>query len=245
MGLLNEKRDGNGDDDEKPAHEVRMESLFIGKYQVTFQEYDAFCEATGREKPEDRGWGRGRRPVIYVDWYDAVEYCNWLNEIWGLEKVYEINKGKKDPNNKKWLVTINENANGYRLPTEAEWEYAARGGQQSKDFTYAGSNNLDEVGWYGDNSGGKTHPVGEKKPNELGLYDMSGNVYEWCWDWFDGDYYQPSPKDDPHGPESGSYRVIRGGYWALNARACRVADRDDGYPARRSYNVGFRLVRSS
>ncbi|MCB0595634.1 MAG: formylglycine-generating enzyme family protein, partial [Phaeodactylibacter sp.] len=125
MGWLNEKRDGEGFGDEKPAHEVKVNHFSIGKYSVTFEEYDAFCESTSREKPKDAGWGRGRRAAIYVDWYDALEYCNWLSEIWGLEKVYEIGKGQKDPNNrsgsddKKWLITVNESANGYRLPTEA------------------------------------------------------------------------------------------------------------------------------
>ncbi|MCB0375931.1 MAG: SUMF1/EgtB/PvdO family nonheme iron enzyme, partial [Sinomicrobium sp.] len=251
MGWLNEQRDGDGFFYEKPAHELKLNSFAIGRYPVTFEEYDAFCEAAGREKPEDEGWGRGRRPVIYVDWYDAVEYCNWLSEIWGLEQVYEVDKKQKDPNNKyendpkKWLVTADENANGYRLLTEAEWEYAARGGQKSEGFLYAGSNDLDEVGWYGSNSGSKTHPVGEKQPNELGLHDMSGNVYEWCWDWFAGDYYQSSPEDNPGGPDQGSYRVNRGGNWNSNPQNCRAACRNNWNPANRNNNVGFRLARSS
>ncbi len=250
MGWLNEKRDGDGFDDEKPAHEVKLNSFAIGRYPVTFEEYDAFCEAAGREKPEDRGWGRGRRPVIYVDWYDALEYCNWLSGIWGLEQVYEIDKKQKDPNNKyendskKWLVTADENANGYRLPTEAEWEYAARGGQKSEGFLYSGSNKLDEVGWYGSNSGSKTHPVGEQQPNELGLYDMSGNVYEWCWDWFGHYYYRSSPKDNPRGPGQGSSRVHRGGHRGNIAKFCRAACRGCWNPGHPLLEIGFRLARS-
>ncbi len=252
MGWLNEERDGEGYDDEKPAHEVRLKDFSIGRYSVTMQEYDAFCEATGRDNPKDSGWGRGRRPAIYVDWYDAIEYCNWLSEIWGLEKVYEISKDKKDPNNKndsdnkKWLVTMKENANGYRLPTEAEWEYAARGGQESKGFQYAGSNDLDEVAWHDKNAGSKTHPVGEKKPNELGLYDMSGNVYEWSWDWYDGEYYQlfsNEVEENPLGPESGSGRVLRGGSWSIdNGRYYRVSSRYWYYPGSRLNDIGFRLA---
>ena len=251
MGWLNEERDGNGrHDGEKPAHEVTLDSFFIGKYQVTFEEYDSFCESTGREKLGDEGWGRGRRPVINVHWYDAIEYCNWLSEIWGLEKVYNIDKEKEDPNiissdNKKWLVTFNKDANGFRIPTEAEWEYAARGGQESKGYPYAGSKDLNEVGWYMDNAGGKTHPVGEKKPNELGLYDMSGNVYEWCWDWFSHNYYQSSPKDDPQGPDSSFRRVRRGGHWCDNPPFCRVAYRNLWSVISSNNNfVSFRLVRS-
>ncbi len=253
MGWLNKERDGEGYDDEKPAHEVKVNDFYISKYQVTFEEYDAFCEATDREKPKDRGWGRGSRPAIYVDWYDAIEYCNWLSGIWGLEKVYEIDKSQKDPNNKssednkKWLVKANWEANGYRLPTEAEWEYAARGGPKSKGYTYAGSNKLDEVGWYSGNSGSKTHPVGEKPPNELGLYDMSGNVYEWCWDWFGENYYRQFEKtkaDAPKGPESGNYRVVRVGSWLDSDNYCRVAIRGGNYPDFRSGYQGFRLART-
>lgn len=257
---------------EKPVHKVKLSSFYLGRYAVTFEEYDVFCEATNREKPKDAGWGRGRRPVIYVDWYDAVEYCNWLSGIWGLEKMYKIDKDRKDPNNKsnsddkKWLVTINEDANGYRLPTEAEWEYAARavfspsgrgqgGGKvrfgNGKDIADPGEINFDGsesykkpysvVGEYRR----KTVPVGSlNSPNALGLHDMSGNVYEWCWDWFAGDYYQSSPEDNPRGPGQGSYRVDRGGHWYSGPPYCRAAYRGSWPPAYRLNRVGFRLARS-
>jgi|GEM_PF-3353505 len=250
MGWLNKERDGDGNNDEKPAHEVRLDTFSISKYQLTFNEFDAFCEVTGRKKPEDRGWGRDRRPAINVDWYDAVEYCNWLSEIWGLEKAYEIDKKREDSNNKsdydnkKWLVSRKKDAGGYRLPTEAEWEYAARGGQESENYRYAGRKSLPEVGWYRNNGGSKTYPVGERKPNELGLYDMSGNVFELCWDWFSSDYYKSSPKDNPQGPESGTYRVLRGGAWDYRAQYCRVSHRYHWLPTLGPF-VGFRLVRSS
>ena len=127
------------------------------------------------------------------------------------------------------------------MPTEAEWEYAARGGKQSRGYKYAGSNNVGEVGWYDGNSS-KTKPVKGKKANELGLYDMSGNVWEWCWDWYDSDYYSSSPKNNPTGPSSGSYRVVRGGSWNNDPESLRVAIRyglnlDDS-----NYNLGFRPV---
>jgi formylglycine-generating enzyme required for sulfatase activity len=124
----------------------------IGKYPVTFEEYDYFCEATGREKPSDEGWGRGRRPVINVTAYDAEAYCEWLSKVTG---------------------------KFYRLPTENEWEYACRGGSDGEYCFGDDVSQLVDYAWYSDNSEGKTHPVGEKKPNNYGLYDMHGNVWEW------------------------------------------------------------------
>ncbi len=138
-------------------------------------------------------------------------------------------------------VSWDDTANGWCLPTEAEWEYAARGGNKSKGYKYSGSNTAGDVAWYSDNSGDKTHPVGGKAPNELGLYDMSGNVWEWCWDWKGS--YSSGSQSDPRGPASGSYRVARGGGWIISARYLRSADRDYNSPGISNYNLGFRLVR--
>jgi formylglycine-generating enzyme required for sulfatase activity len=175
-------------------------------------------------------------PVEQVNWFKAVEFCNKLSQNEGLAPAYTVN-GED--------VSWNRSANGYRLPTEAEWEYAARGGNGSPgNFTYAGSNNVDEVAWYNGNSGDKTHPVGTKKANGLGLYDMSGNVWEWCWDWY-GDY-SGSAQTDPVGVSSGSYRVLRGGgSWGSSALEVRSAYRSYLNPSYRNffiYGVGFRLV---
>ncbi len=226
-----EGRDGNCSDNEKPAHQVTLSDFFIGKTEVTFAEYDAFCEATKREKPKDEGWGRGQHPVINVTWYDAVAYCNWLSEQQGLTAAYAI-AGEK--------VTLQPSGKGYRLPTEAEWEYAARSGAKSKNYPYSGSKDFREVAWSNYNSGNKTHIVGSKKANELGLYDMSGNVYEWCADW-DGDYVKAT-QTNPKGPNIGKSRVLRGGSWSYASQFCRVAHRMNGGPGVSDSQIGFRLV---
>jgi formylglycine-generating enzyme required for sulfatase activity len=214
------------------SHQVTLSDFLIAKHQLTFEEYDAFRKSTGRVLPDDMGWGRGSRPVIFVSWFDAVDYCNWRSQQEGLGEVYQINQQQVDAN---WQ------ASGYRLPTEAEWEYAARGGQQSQGFEYAGSNNIDEVAWYSENSGSKTQPAGQKKANELGLYDMSGNVWEWCWDWKAA--YPISATNDPKGPDTGSRRVVRGGSWYGYPARVRVANRSYGTPDLRHGFIGFRLAR--
>lgn len=215
------------------AHQVTLRDFLIAKYPLTFDEYDAFCKATGRDLPSDVRWGRGKRPVINVSWYDAIHYCNWRSKQEGLMEVYQIIKQQQ--------ISPNWQANGYRLPTEAEWEYAARGGQQSQGFKYAGRNNVDEVAWYYKNSEGKTQTVGQKQANELGLYDLSGNVWEWCWDWY-GDY-PTKAMEDTQGPDTGSFRVGRGGSWHNVAIDARVEDREFINPASRGHNIGFRLAR--
>jgi formylglycine-generating enzyme required for sulfatase activity len=175
-------------------------------------------------------------PVEAVSWYDAIEYCNKRSIREGLMPAY---RGSGDD------ITCAVKASGYRLPTEAEWEYAARGGKLGEFlvYRYAGSNNVDSVGWYDGNSGNKTHPIGKKQPNDLGLYDMSGNVFEWCWDWYDD--YPTSSQTDPMGASSGSFRVFRGGSWGNYGRLLRSAWRNINTPSERYFNIGFRLVRPS
>ncbi len=133
----------------------------------------------------------------------------------------------------------------YRLPTEAEWEYVARGGKQSQDYKYSGSNNIDEVAWYTGNSGGNTHPVGTKASNELGIYDMSGNVWEWCSDLYDKNYYTYSPQNNPQGSARSTGRVLRGGSWFNIADYCRVANRLGNYPFSIYNYYGFRIALSA
>jgi formylglycine-generating enzyme required for sulfatase activity len=217
------------EDDERPVHMVTISrSFYISKYEVTQREWR---EVMGTNPSYFKGESL---PVESVSWYDVVEYCNRLSIREGLTPAYTISGNN---------VTWDRSANGYRLPTEAEWEYAARGGNQSRGYTYAGSNSADDVGWYDANSGGKTHPVGHKKPNELGLYDMSGNVWEWCWDWYGG--YSSSSQTDPEGPSRGDYRVGRGGGWDNSTRGLPVASRGYSGPTDGNFYLGFRLVRTA
>jgi len=218
--------------DEQPVHTVKItRSFYIAPYAVTFEEYDRFH----KDKANDAGWGRGKRPVMGVDWNSAVAYCNWRSEKEGFTLCYS-GRGK--------ATQCDFFANGYRLPTEAEWEYAARGGLKSHGYLCAGSDNPDDVAWHVDNSGGQIHFVGQKQPNELGLYDMSGNVWEWCWDWYGEDYYASSPLADPTGPALGTDKVRRSGSWHEAATYIRSTFRSaDGlsYPGAN----GFRLVRTA
>jgi len=154
-------------------------------------------------------------PVEVVSWNDIQEFIGKLNRKTG---------------------------KNYRLPSEAEWEYAARGGNRSRGYQYSGGNNPDDFIWYSSNSDIRSHPVGQKKPNELGIYDMSGNVWEWCGDWYDKRFYFSRKIVNPKGPSRGFYHVIRGGSWNCNTQFCRVSDRSNHYPDARDYDVGFRLV---
>jgi len=231
---------GGGDSDEKPTHKVTFTyNFYIRKYETTFDEYDAFCEATGKSSADDENWGRGNRPVINVSWNDAIAYCNWLSDKEKLPKAYDSNGNLLDKNGS--ITTDPSKVVGYRLPTEAEWEYAARGGKKSKGYRYSGSDNVDEVAWYEQNSGGMTQEVGKKAPNELGIYDMSGNVWEWCSDMFRD--YSSSAQTNPYN-NSGSYRVFRGGSWYSIATYVRVALRNGGSPTNTVIYLGFRIART-
>lgn len=229
-----EEQGSDADSDEKPVHEVTLSDYYIGKFEVTQGLWTAVMGSNPSyfKKGDDY-------PVEQVSWNDIQTFLTKLNQLTGKT---------------------------YVLPTEAQWEYAARSGRggstkvyvwcsggaiafsgsvsgssgSGEATKYSGSDDIDEVAWYTNNSGGSTHPVGQKQPNALGLYDMSGNVWEWCSDWYGS--YSNEAQTNPTGPSTGASRVLRGGGWHRNARYCRVSHRGDGGPGARDLNHGFRVV---
>jgi formylglycine-generating enzyme required for sulfatase activity len=231
-----------GSDDEKPAHKVTITSFYMGKYEVTNRDFKKFVDATGyktdAEQPDSvnfkhglppRGANNGTwktdnkgmplpasdsmHPVCNISWNDAVAYLKWLSRVTG---------------------------KSYRLPTEAEWEYAAKGGNNSKGYKYAGGNDLKEVAWFVGNSDKKSHTIGQKLPNELGINDMSGNIQEWCSDWYGESYYKVSPASDPKGPEISKGKVLRGGSWGSEETRMRCSYRNRSFPYNSALDFGFR-----
>ena len=231
------------DDDEKPAHDVLLPQPFLmGKTEVTQGLYE---QIMGNNPSYNSSCGSSC-PVEEVSWYDAVAFANALSEHLGLPQCYAI-RGEN--------VTLPSglSCGGFRLPTEAEWEIAARGGQ---DLRYSGSNSADAVAWHSRNWDGKTHPVGQKQPNGYGLYDMSGNVAEWVWDWYDEDEYQNRASGDNminvsqyEGPKTGVKRCVRGGSgstdFSYDSGGLRATGRGRLVPEDRSRSDGFRLVLAS
>jgi sulfatase modifying factor 1 len=211
-------------DSDEHRHYVTMSAFYMSKYEVTYEQYDAFCDATGRSKPSDNGWGRGRRPVTNVSWHDATAFCEWISK----------ETGKK-----------------YQLPSEAQWEYAARAGTTTPFHTgnclSTSQSNYDGNFPYSNCSKGeyrkKTMPVESFAPNAYGLYNMHGNVWEWCLDWYNAEYYSNSPQNNPVNNTPASYRVLRGGSWNSIASYCRSADRSGNTPDDRNRRIGFRLSR--
>jgi formylglycine-generating enzyme required for sulfatase activity len=257
-----------GGEDEKPVHTVSLSPFQIGKYEVTFAEFDLFCEKTGFTKPGDEGWGRGRMPVVNVSWYDVISYCNWLSVQHRHTPLYKIANNRElqqrweesnyglDLDKESPEIVVDWKAEGFRLPTEAEWECAA---SYKPDGTKArfgnGKDTLDpkdvnfnptEKSIYsisGENRQ-RTVPVGSLvgSENARGLFDMSGNVWEWCGDWYGG--YSGANGRNPRGATLGDRRVVRGGSYWHSAGNCRVSDRSDVDPPYRHVNFGFRLVLS-
>ena len=285
----------DGYSNEKPVHNVTLSPFCLAKHELTVAEFRAFVNATGYQttaelegsaygiKDGNWGWQNGfnwknpgfsqsdQHPVTCISWYDAISYCNWRSQNEGLSPAYNIDKSRKDANNGnssdnyKWTVSLVPGAKGYRLPSEAEWEYAAR--SRGMNYKYAWGNDekpyirgskaanvADEsskkqINWADYFSGYDdgyvyTAPVGSFAANDLGAFDMGGNVWEWCWDWYDSGYYAKSQSSDPIGAGSGSSRLVRGGCWDNGPESLRVCDRNGFNPNYRNSYVGVRLVRA-
>ncbi len=244
---------GDGATDGKPIHSVTVGSFIIEKYEISF---DAWT--TVREWGLTHGYTdlpaaqHGYRPVgtgnpaARMSWYDVVKWCNARSEKESMTPVFYTDSTQtrvyRTGDYNLPTAAVLWTANGYRLPTEAEWEFAARGGTKSHNCSYSGSNNIDSVAWYSSNSEFSTHPIASKFPNELGLYDMSGNAAEWCWDVYAP--YSSNAQTDPKGGEGGNIRVVRGGSWMSGVSSCRPPYRESSLASVRADNIGCRLVRS-
>lgn len=235
-----------GDTDEQPVHNVTLSNFYIGKYEVTQREW---LEIMGTNPSQFLG--DDLRPVDLVKWYDAVKFCNKKSIQEGLTPCYSKDNSTNPDNwtgnpetDESWAnITCDWTANGYRLPTEAEWEFASKGGNSTQHFTYSGSNNIGEVAWYSSNSNGRSQSIGRKSPNELGIFDMTGNLFEWCWDFYND--YSATNQNNPTGPVSGTYRVVRGASWNVNHEISHVTFRSGKTPILSQNSVGFRLVRNA
>lgn len=222
--------------DEQKEHSVTLNTFEISKFEVTVWEWKQFIKANKIKMPIKPSWGwQDNYPINGITWNEAIAYCNWLSTKEKLQPCYS----KKGPN-----FVCNFKASGYRLPTEAEWEFAAKGGTNSKGFRYSGSDKLEDVAWHKANSNGQPHTVGTKLPNELGIYDMSGNVWEWCWDWYNKDFYKLEKGDNPKGPEMGERRTVRGGSWDSKSNYVRPANRISTIPSKTHEFYGFRIART-
>lgn len=220
--------------DEQLAHKVTLKDFEIGKFEVTILEWLAYVRDENLKFPNINYISKNS-PIHSISWISAINYCNWLSKKNGLKPVY------KRENNQ---YVCDFSANGYRLPTEAEWEFAAKGGNQTKNYKYSGNNKADIIAWYKTNSKQHTHQVGTKLANELGIYDMSGNVWEWCWDWYNRDFYLTESGNNPKGPERGTERCLRGGSWDSKLYSLRCANRLKDKPFVRSEFYGFRVART-
>ena len=224
---------GDKEEVDGPLHEVSISAFEMDRNLVTQELYQKVMGTNPSR------WKGAKNPVEQLRWSDAAKFCNKRSELEGLQPCYDLK-----------TLKCNFDANGYRLPTEAEWEYACRAGTATEYFFGDSPTRLAEYAWFDKNSGGHPRPVGQKQPNPQGLYDMIGNVWEWCNDWYKVDYYQESAKEDPRGPETGQNKVLRGGAWRFSADNCRSGYRYNESPGYSDvcfgYDIyGFRCVKKA
>jgi len=224
---------GDKDEPDAPLHEVVVSPFFMDKYLVTQEQYERLMG----ENPSR--WKEPKNPVEQVRWSDTVKFCNARSQAEGLTPCYNL---------ETW--ECNFDADGYRLPTEAEWECACRAGTKTAYFCGDSPSNLADYAWFEKNAGGHPQPVGQKKPNPWGLYDICGNLWQWCNDFYGVDYYQQSPKENPRGPKEGDSKVVRGGAWKFSGDNCRSGYRYNENPGYVDicfgYDIyGFRCVRNA
>lgn len=222
---------------ETPKHKVTLDTFFIAQYEMRYDDYKAFCKVAGYSDP----YGESGFPATNISWERAVMMCNWLSRRDGLDKAYHIQRDEKAG---IFEVTCDFSSEGYRLPTEAEWEYAAKGGDRSKGFKFSGSNMPYSVAWFNENYKGIEHKSGKLLPNEAGLYDMSGNIAEWCWDFYDESYYSHSDSINPKGSDVGENRVFRGGTRRDKMINIFLTRRSFLNQKKKNLYVGFRVARS-
>ena len=236
-----DKRDIHAEKDEKPQVSVSVDAFYMSKYEVTVWEWKQYVKDQRLQMPPKQEWGwNDAFPITNVTWEEAIDYCNWLSKKHGYTPVYS----RKGP-----ILGCNFNADGYRLPTEAEWEFAARGGTKSKGFRFVGANDPSRMAWFTDNSENRPHVYGTRYANELGIHDLNGNVWEWCWDKYDPLYYSDikkgmAPSDNPTGPLAGEKRVVKGGSWDSKLSFLRPTNKVSTLPGNTYEFYGFRVVRS-
>ena len=223
--------------EKKTEYQVTVSSFEMNKYEVSVGEWKEYVKVNELKMPARPTWGwNDEKPITNVTWVEAIQYCNWLSTNFNLKPAYKKQNGQ-------YIFDIT--ANGYRLPTDAEWVYAAKGGNKSKNYIYSGGNDLEAIAWYSKNSKKEPKTYGTKLPNEIGLYDMSGNVFEWCWDTYDPFFYKIDTKINPKGPDRGDKRCIRGGSWDSSNLNYLKPDHQLNWVATSSNAFfGFRVVRS-
>jgi formylglycine-generating enzyme required for sulfatase activity len=236
-----DKRDMQAEKDEKPQNKVSVDAFYMSKFEVTVWEWKQYVKSKKMQMPPKQVWGwNDAFPITNITWEDAIGFCNWLSKKHGYIPAYT----RRGP-----ILSCNFDSDGYRLPTEAEWEFAARGGVKTKNYKYVGGNEPDRTAWFTTNSEGRPHVYGTRYANELGIHDLNGNVWEWCWDKYDVAYFADikngrATSDNPTGALAGEKRIVKGGSWDSKLNFLRPTNKVATLPGNTFEFYGFRLVRT-